>query len=74
MLRSVVTNGLVCGIIRAAAGVVELVDTTDLKSVDFTVVPVQVRPPAPALKRRYLGNAFFLWLFLGRREYAGAND
>ena len=47
MLLRDVTNGFVCGIIRAAAGVVELVDTTDLKSVDFTVVPVQVRPPAP---------------------------
>ena len=29
------------------AGVVELVDTTDSKSVAFKSVPVQVRPPVP---------------------------
>ncbi len=29
------------------AGVVELVDTTDSKSVAFAGVPVQVRPPVP---------------------------
>ena len=32
---------------KSFAGVVESVDTQDLKSCDLTVVPVQVRPPAP---------------------------
>ena len=31
------------------AGVVELVDTTDSKSVAFKSVPVQVRPPVPLI-------------------------
>lgn len=32
---------------KRSAGVAELVDATDLKSVGSNPVPVQVRPPAP---------------------------
>ena len=32
---------------HSAAGVVELVDTQDLKSCSFIGVPVRFRPPAP---------------------------
>ena len=35
------------------AGVVELVDTTDSKSVALKSVPVQVRPPVPLLETEY---------------------
>ena len=35
--------------LRFTAGVVELVDTTDSKSVALKSVPVQVRPPVPSI-------------------------
>ena len=36
--------------LSGSAGVAELVDATDLKSVGSDTVPVQVRPPAPFFK------------------------
>ena len=39
---------------RMFAGVVELVDTRDLKSLGSDAVPVRARPPAPLRFRHYL--------------------
>lgn len=55
------------------AGVVELVDTTDLKSVDFTVVPVQVRPPAPLHQSVAIWQRFFVFT-AKEKEYEAAKD
>ncbi len=42
--------------------VVELVDTRDLKSLDVRVVPVQVRPGAPSIRKAYREVSLFSFL------------
>ena len=59
-----VNTGSIPVLASILARVAELVDATDLKSVEITLVPVRVRPWAPKCRKQYLRKKNPSGLFL----------
>ena len=59
-----VNTGSIPVLASILARVAELVDATDLKSVEITLVPVRVRPWAPKCRKKYLRKKNLSELFL----------
>ena len=63
-----------CATIYPFAGVMELADVTDSKSVDGDIVWVRVPPPAPKKKSRIHSCSSFLMLWPGREATASCTQ